>query len=80
MHQRGRQLGHRGQHETALVKPGGVIHYYRHLLGRDQAEAAENLDKELSTALASGANWAVRRVREVGPRWIEMVAEIRLVR
>ncbi|MDV3276913.1 MAG: class I SAM-dependent methyltransferase family protein [Nitrososphaerales archaeon] len=61
----------------SLLKPGGVIHYYRHVLGRDVAEASENLDRELSAALTAGTKWTVRRVREVGPRWVEMAAEIR---
>jgi tRNA (guanine37-N1)-methyltransferase len=60
-----------------LLKKGGVIHYYRHLLGNDEFEAAEALHNELDGILPIGAKYSARRVREVGPRWIEMVAEIR---
>lgn len=60
-----------------LSRKEGVVHYYRHLLGRNDQEAAQALRKELSGLLPKGTKYAVRRVREVGPRWIEMVAEIR---
>ena len=59
-----------------LVKKGGVIHYYRHLLGRNEIEAASALREELSSLLPPDSKYAARKVREVGPRWIEMVAEI----
>jgi tRNA (guanine37-N1)-methyltransferase len=59
-----------------LVKKGGIIHYYRHVLGRNDAEAMENVKLELSQLLPSLATYRLRRVREVGPRWLEMVAEI----
>lgn len=62
---------------VGLLKPRGVIHYYRHVLGRDQNEAADSVNGELSAHLDAGWRWSVRRVREVGPRWFEMVAEIR---
>lgn len=60
-----------------LLKKHGIIHYYRHLLGRTEMEAAEALEKELDGLLPQGARYSSRRVREVGPRWVEMVAEIR---
>lgn len=61
----------------SLVKPRGVIHYYRHVLGRDEAEATDALREELSAILPPEASYGIRRVREVGPRWIELAAEIR---
>jgi tRNA (guanine37-N1)-methyltransferase len=61
-----------------LAKRGAVVHFYRHLLGRDEAEASENLSRELQAILPSGAEYEPRRVREVGPRWMEMAADIRL--
>jgi len=60
-----------------LAKKGGTIHYYRHILGQDEAEAAEALRGELSGLLPRRTEYSVRRVREVGPRWVEMAAEIR---
>lgn len=59
-----------------LTRPGGTIHYYRHLAGRDAAEAAQALREELDRLLPSGADYSARRVRDVGPRWVEMVADI----
>jgi len=60
-----------------LARQGGTIHYYRHVLGQDEVEAARALRHELSGLLPRRTNYSVRRVREVGPRWVEMVAEIR---
>ena len=62
----------------ALVKKRGVVHYYRHVLGKDEEEAAAALGEELSSLLPKKARFATRRVREVGPRWVEMAAEIRV--
>jgi tRNA (guanine37-N1)-methyltransferase len=61
-----------------MVKKGGVIHYYRHVLGRDEKEAEEALRSELSQILPAKSKYAIRRVREVGPRWLEMAAEVRV--
>jgi tRNA (guanine37-N1)-methyltransferase len=60
-----------------LSRREGVIHYYRHLLGRNEQEAAKALREDLSSLLPEGTRYAARKVREVGPRWVEMVAEIR---
>jgi tRNA (guanine37-N1)-methyltransferase len=60
-----------------LAKKGGTVHYYRHLLGKDEGEAEAALGNELRGLLPPRTKYAARRVREVGPRWIEMVAEIR---
>jgi tRNA (guanine37-N1)-methyltransferase len=60
-----------------MSRKGGIVHYYRHLLGRNELEAANALREELAGLLPDGTKYEVRRVREVGPRWIEMVAEIR---
>ncbi len=61
-----------------MAKGRGTIHYYRHLLGEDEGEAAVALRKELRGLLPAGAKFTTRRVREVGPRWVEMAADIRL--
>ena len=61
----------------SMVKKGGTICYYRHVLGEDEGTAAEALSSELSTLLPKGARFTTRRVRDVGPRWVEMAAEIR---
>lgn len=63
-----------------LVKKGGVIHYYRHLLARDEEEGAAAAREELRGRLPRGARTKVRKVRDVGPRWLEMTAEVRLPR
>jgi len=61
----------------SMAKKGGTIYYYRHVLGEDEGEAATGLGEELSSLLPKRARFTTRRVREVGPRWMEMAAEIR---
>ncbi len=61
-----------------MTKKGAVVHYYRHLLGEDQEEAGEALRDELSELLPRGAKYGIRKVREVGPRWVELAADIRV--
>jgi tRNA (guanine37-N1)-methyltransferase len=61
----------------AMAKEGGTIHYYRHLLGKNEGEAAEAMSDELSDLLPRRTKYGIRRVRDVGPRWVEMAAEIR---
>jgi tRNA (guanine37-N1)-methyltransferase len=63
-----------------LAKGGGRIHYYRHVLGRDESEASEALRMELSELLPRRATYTTRRVRMVGPRWVELVADVKLAR
>ena len=65
---------------TALLmaKKGAKIHYYRHVLGVDEEEGARRLQEELAGLLPHRTKFTVRRVREVGPRWLEMAAEIRV--
>jgi len=60
-----------------LAKKGGTIHYYRHMLGENEGEAAEALTAELEGLLPKRSRYEVRRVRAVGPRWLEMAADIR---
>jgi tRNA (guanine37-N1)-methyltransferase len=60
-----------------MVSPGGVVHYYRHMTGRDEAEAERNLKEEVR-AIAPGLSYvAVRRVRVIGPRYVELVADLK---
>ncbi len=61
----------------SMAKKGGVVHYYRHLLGEDEHEAIEGLKAELAGLVPRGTRYSVRKVRDVGPRWVELVAEIR---
>jgi tRNA (guanine37-N1)-methyltransferase len=61
-----------------LAKKRATIHYYRHVLGRTQEEAAENLAREISELVPRRTKVAIRRVRAVGPRWSEMVADLKL--
>ena len=58
-----------------LVADGGIIHYYRHLSAEDFEEAKSAILHELREV--QGLTSAkVRKVREVGPRWLELVADI----
>lgn len=62
----------------SMAKSGGVIHYYRHVPGRNETEAKESLGLELDDLLPEKASYKLRRVREVGPRWLELAADISL--
>ncbi len=62
----------------AMAKKGGTIHYYRHVLGQNQEEASESLVGEFSGLIPPGTRYSLRKVREVGPRWLEMVADLKL--
>jgi tRNA (guanine37-N1)-methyltransferase len=59
-----------------MAKKGGHIYYYRHVLGKDEAEGAGRIREELSSILPPRTRYTLRRIREVGPRWLEMLAEI----
>jgi tRNA (guanine37-N1)-methyltransferase len=59
-----------------LAKKNSVIHYYRHVLGRTEEEATRSLARELSELLPRKTKYKIRKVRDVGPRWIEMVADV----
>jgi len=59
-----------------FVKDGGTIHYYRHAPGEDSLEAERWVVGELAGIIGGGSSIATRRVREVGPRWVEVVADI----
>jgi tRNA (guanine37-N1)-methyltransferase len=61
-----------------MARKGARIHYYRHVLGKDEAEGASQLREELSELLPPRTRYTLRRIREVGPRWLEMLAEIRV--
>lgn len=61
-----------------MAKKGATIHYYRHILGEDENEAKDRLREELAGLVPQGTRYTLRRVREVGPRWLEMAAEIRV--
>ena len=61
-----------------MAKKRAVIHYYRHVLGENENEASARLVEELSGLVPTGTRIATRRVREVGPRWLEMAADLRL--
>lgn len=61
----------------SMLATGGVVHYYRHVSGMDSAEAEGSLAEEVGR-LAPGIRVAsVRRVRVIGPRYIELVADLR---
>jgi tRNA (guanine37-N1)-methyltransferase len=62
----------------AMAKKRAVIHYYRHVLGKNKDEASARLIEELSGLVPPRTQISTRRVREVGPRWLEMAADLRL--
>jgi tRNA (guanine37-N1)-methyltransferase len=62
----------------AMAKNRAVIHYYRHVLGESEQEASARLVEELSGLVPPRTHIATRRVREVGPRWLEMAADLKL--
>jgi tRNA (guanine37-N1)-methyltransferase len=62
---------------VSMLGQGGVAHYYRHVTGRDAAEAETNLREEIA-AIAPGLSiGSIRKVREIGPRYTELVADLR---
>lgn len=63
---------------VAMARPGAVIHCYRHVLGRDFSEAKSNLLKEFDSMLSGCKITEVKRIREVGPRWLELVADVQV--
>ncbi len=60
----------------SMLAPKGVVHYYRHMTGRDEAESESNLRKELGTIAQGLSVGAVRRVRAIGPRYFELCADL----
>jgi len=63
----------------SLVADGGVIHYYRHLSATDFEEAKSGIMHELREVQGL-TSVEVRKVREVGPRWLEVVADLQVSR
>ena len=61
----------------SMLAAGGVVHYYRHVSGEDVAEAEGNLLEELRGVAPGLSAASVRRVRVIGPRYIELVADLR---
>ena len=59
-----------------LLREGGWIHYYRHVSGADVEEARANLNADLRRILGDRASFTSRKVREIGPHYIELVADI----
>jgi len=62
----------------AMAKKRAMIHYYRHVLGVSPEEASARLVEELSGVVPPRTRITTRKVREVGPRWLEMAADLRL--
>jgi tRNA (guanine37-N1)-methyltransferase len=60
----------------AMLASGGVIHYYRHVSGEDAVEAERSLRAELSEVAPGLSVVAARKVREIGPRYLEFVADL----
>jgi tRNA G37 N-methylase Trm5 len=64
----------------SMAKEGGWIHYYRHVSAYDLEEAVATLSEELDGILDGKASFKSRKVREIGPRYIELVADIQVAR
>jgi len=62
---------------VAMLAPQGIIHYYRHITGEDEVEAEANLRKEIRSIDPELSVESVRRVRVIGPRYIELVGELK---
>jgi tRNA G37 N-methylase Trm5 len=60
----------------SMLSPGGVVHYYRHVSGEDAGEAEESLRREVAEIASGVSVGSVRRVRVIGPRYIELVADL----
>jgi len=61
---------------NALSPNGGVVHYYRHVFARGRDEALDKVNSEISEII--GHQWkfiSSRIVREIGPRWFEVVVD-----
>jgi tRNA (guanine37-N1)-methyltransferase len=61
-----------------VLKDGGTIHCYSHVSARSPGEAASLLRSRIDSSVKEEHETTVRRVREVGPRLLEMAAEIRI--
>jgi tRNA (guanine37-N1)-methyltransferase len=61
----------------SMLAHEGVVHYYRHVSGEDAAEAEGSLMEELGKAAPGLSVVSVRRVRVIGPRYIELVADLK---
>jgi len=61
----------------SMLAGRGVIHYYRHVSGEDAAEAELSLMEELGRIAPGLSVASVRRVRVIGPRYIELVADLK---
>ena len=65
------------RHAILALKSGGFVHYYRHSFGLDESDAASRVVNEVKALIDRRfevLGW--RRVREVGPRWFEIVLDL----
>jgi tRNA (guanine37-N1)-methyltransferase len=60
----------------SMLSPAGVVHYYRHVTGEDAGDAEGNLRKELARIAPGLRVHSVRKVRAIGPRYVELVADL----
>jgi tRNA (guanine37-N1)-methyltransferase len=61
----------------SMLAKGGVVHYYRHVSGEDEGEAEGSLAEEVRGIAPNVSVASVRRVRVIGPRYIELVADLK---
>lgn len=63
-----------------LKDGGGIVHYYTHIDGRDRADAVKKAEIGLEKNLSKRYQILHSRVvREVGPRWYQVVLDIELL-
>ncbi|MBM3898459.1 MAG: class I SAM-dependent methyltransferase family protein [Thaumarchaeota archaeon] len=63
---------------SALKPAGGWIHYYCHTQAKDKEDAISNSERELLERLQGrGKINYMKVVREVGPRWFQVVVDIK---
>ena len=63
-------------HAVLALKRSGFIHYYRHSFGTDEWDAASKVIDEVRGSLKNYKILKWKKVREVGPRWFEIVLDI----
>jgi tRNA (guanine37-N1)-methyltransferase len=63
---------------TQLLRSGGWIYYYRHVSAPSLEEGALVLQREVDKLVEQEHETRIRKGREVGPRLIEILAEIRI--
>ena len=63
----------------ALKRPSGVIHYYTHVYAEKRENVFDEARKELDKSIKADYEVTAQRiVREVGPRWYQVVLDLKV--